>query len=224
MRPTYLAVAHTAALFVCTATFAGEPAEDTLPRDVVVKEWWQRFLSIPTDVAADVGETTAACGLAQFGNTWFLSVNATTGAVTRECIIPKGRKLVVPLVSAGCTPFPGETLEQNIQFCREAIDPYDQLSLTVNGRQRNGLIERRAHSRGFSAWFPEDNSFDLPEEDIPEGVYIMVAEGQFAVLEGLPVGEHVIRAQARSTTDTALPEFDVTYRVKIVTATSVTFE
>ncbi|MET0984453.1 MAG: hypothetical protein ABW034_03500 [Steroidobacteraceae bacterium] len=222
MRPVKVVVALTTALMAATA-LADELPTNTLPADPLVRQWWQRFLAIPNSVATDLGETPEACGLGQFGNTWFLSVTGTgEEPITRECTIPQGRKLFVPLITFGCTPFPGETLPQNVQFCREGVDAYDKLTLTIDGKNRSELIERRAQSRSFSAWFPEDNIFDTPGQfDVPAGVYVMVAEGQFALVEGLRAGEHVIHFLA-STTDASFPAYDVTFNFRIVAATSIT--
>ena len=223
MRQAKIAAVVTTCLLASSALAHG-PSRHALPTDVLVKHWWQLTLSIPNAVRSELGTTDAACGLGQRGNVWFLSSDPSGDApITRDCTIPRGRKLFVPLVTAVCTPFPGETLEENIQICREAIDPYDQLTLTIDGRKRNDLIERRAQSRGFAAWFPEDNIFDTPGQlDVPAGVYIAVAEGQFALIEGLRVGEHVIHARAISTTDPNVPKFDVIFRIRIVAPTSVT--
>jgi hypothetical protein len=222
MRAVRMALALIPALIAFTA-LAHEPAKNTLPIDPLVKQWWQRYLSIPNAVYFELGETPEACGLGQRGKVWFLSSRSGGDEpVTRHCTIPRGRKLFVPIATVVCTPFPGETLEQNIQICREVIDLYDKLTLTIDGENRNNLIERRAQSRGFPAWFPEDNLFDVPE-DVPAGVYIMVAEGQFALIEGLPEGEHVIHTRASSTTDASAPPFDVTFKIRIMAPTGVVF-
>lgn len=73
-----------------------------------------------------------------------------------------GKKLFLPIITAVCVPFPGETLRGNVRLCRELIDPFDnKVSLTIDGQKRNDLIEGRAQSRSF-AWFPEDNLLDAP--------------------------------------------------------------
>ena len=222
MHSAKITLVLTTALIASTA-LAQEPATNALPTDDLVKQWWQLTLSIPNSVRDDFRGREAACGLGQRG-VWLLTSEISAGApITQNCMIPQGRKLFVPLVTAVCTPFPGETLEENIQICREAIDPYDQLVLTVDGKNRNDLIERRAQSRGFPAWFPENNIFDTPGQlDVPAGVYIMVAEGHFALVEGLSVGAHVIRVTASSSTDTSVPKFDVIFRIRMAPATSVT--
>jgi hypothetical protein len=193
-----------------------------LPADPLVREWWQLFLSIPNAVRESLKEGTDACGLGQRGNVWFLATAGTPDVTTtRQCTVPDGAKLLVPVVSAVCTPFPGETVEDNIQICRELVDPFNKLSLTIDGRNRSHLIERRAHSRGFPAWYPEDNIWDTPGEDIPAGLYITVAEGQYALVEGLSPGTHTIRARAMSTMDSNAPKFDAIFEVTVVPAKSI---
>lgn len=204
------------------AVGADDLSEKWLPADPLSKQWWQLFLSVPNATRKDLGDGPAACGLGQNGRVWFLSTPGTPNeTLTRHCTVPKGTKLFVPIVTAVCTPFPGETLADNIQLCRELIDPFNKLSLAIDGKKRNELIERRAHSRGFPAWFPEDNFFDSPEDDVPAGVYVSVAEGQYALIEGLRVGHHTIRARASSTIDPNVPSFDAIYQIDIVAATTV---
>ncbi|HEY7640222.1 MAG TPA: hypothetical protein VH814_10895 [Steroidobacteraceae bacterium] len=221
MHSAKIAAILTTALLASSAL--AQQSDNSLPTDELVKQWWQLTLSIPNSVRADFRGWEAGCGLGQRG-VWFLTSEVSAGRpITQNCLIPQGRKLFVPVVTAVCTPFPGETLEENIQICREAVDPYDKLVLTIDGKNRNDLIERRAQSRGFPAWFPENNIFDTPGQfDVPAGIYIMVAEGQFALVEGLAVGAHVIRATASSSTDASVPKFDVIFRIRMAPATSVT--
>jgi len=193
-----------------------------LPADSLVKEWWQLYVSIPNSVRELLNERRAACGLGQRGDIWFLATAGTPDVTTtRRCTVPDGAKLLVPIVTAVCSPFPGETLEDNIQICRELIDPFNKLSLTIDGKSRNYLIERRAHSRGFAAWYPEDNIWDTPAEDIPGGIYITVAEGQYALVGGLSPGNHTIRARAASTTDSTVPKFDAIFEVTVTPAKTI---
>ena len=125
MRPTRMALVVTTAL-IASAALAHEPAKNTLPTDALTKQWWQLTLSIPNSVRSELQGTRAACGLGQRG-VWFLSSEPSEdGPVTQECTIPRGRKLFLPLVTAVCTPFPGETLEQNIQILPGSRRPVRQ--------------------------------------------------------------------------------------------------
>ena len=199
-----------------------EQAALTLPVDSLGKQWWQLYASGPNSIRSRLGESPAGCALGQRGSTWLLST-AGSGIepVTRRCTVPKGAKLFLPILTAVCTPFPGETLAQNIQICRELIDPFNKLTLTVDGKNRRNLVERRAQSQGFPIWFPEENIFDSPGEDVPAGIYIAVTEGQYALIDGLTLGHHTIHARAASTTDPSAPSFDYTFEVDVVVAKSV---
>jgi hypothetical protein len=207
---------------VSSGAYADNSFGKWLPADSLVKEWWQLFLSVPTPVREQLAESPEACGLGQHGHIWFL---ATAGApdqtTTRRCTVPHGSTLFVPVVTAVCSPFPGETLEDNVQLCRELVDPFNKLSLTIDGKNRSYLIERRAQSRGFPAWNPEENFWDTPEEDVPAGIYVTVAEGQYALIEGLSPGKHTIRARASSSKDSAVPKFDAIFEVTVATAKTI---
>jgi hypothetical protein len=213
----------TAALSVVSGgIYADNGFEKWLPTDPLVKEWWQLYLSVPNPVREQLAESRKACGLGQHGNVWLLATAGTPDrTTTRRCTVPHGALLFVPVVTAVCSPFPGETLEDNVQLCRELIDPFDKLSLTIDGKNRSHLIERRAQSRGFGAWNPEDNIWDTPEADIPAGIYVSVAEGQYALIAGLRPGKHTIRARASSTSDSTLPKFDAIFEVTVQTAKTI---
>ena len=190
--------------------------EKWLPIDPLVKEWWQLYMSVPNSVREQLAESESACGLGQRGSVWYLATNGVPDVTTtRRCVVPQGVTLFVPVVVAACAPFPGETVEENVQICRELIDPFDKLSLTVDDKNRSFLIERRAQSRGFPVWYPEDNFWDTPEDDVPAGVYVTVAEGQYALVGGLSPGKHTIRARATSTTDSNVPKFDAIFEVTV---------
>lgn len=193
------------------------------PSDSLVARWWQYYLSIPTPIRNALGESVEACGLGQSGDTWLLTqVGVPDVPTTSHCVIPKGTTLFIPVITSVCIPYPGETLRDNVQICREAIDVMDRLNVTIDGRQRNGLIERRAQSKAFPVWMPEENFFDVPDSDVPAGVYSAVAEGYYITLGPLSVGHHTIRATAASSSDPTAPAFDATYEIDIVAPTSIT--
>ena len=221
-RPGRGALLGMALVLMSLGAHAEDDSQSTLPVDALGKQWWQIYGSMPNSIRANLGESPAACGLGQRGSMWFLSTAASgVEPVTRRCTVPKGVKLFLPLVTAVCTPFPGETLAENIQLCRELIDPFNQLTLTIDGKNRRNLVERRAQSQGFPLWFPEDNLFDSPGEDVPAGVYVAVTEGQYALIEGLPLGRHTIHARAVSTTDPNVPSFDYVYELNVVAAKTI---
>jgi hypothetical protein len=200
---------------------ASDTSKEAVPTDSSSVRWWQLFGSIPNDIRARMGEDPAACGIGQHGNTWYIATSQSgNGLVTRRCTVPKGTSLFIPLITALCIPYPGETLPENVQLCHDLIEPFDVLTFKVDGKNSKGLIERRVHSRAFPIWFPEKNYFDLPGEDVPAGVYTAVADGYYALLE-LEPGRHTIYAKAMSTLSPEIPVFEYTYEINVLTAKGI---
>lgn len=69
-------------------------------------EWWQWTVSVPSAVNPLLDETGKYCGVAQHGDFWYLTGN-TGGDTTRRCAVPKGVKLLVPVVNTFCYPEEG---------------------------------------------------------------------------------------------------------------------
>jgi hypothetical protein len=194
----------------------------SLPVDPLGKQWWQLYNSIPLSVRDKLGETREGCALGQRGNLWLLNTAGDGSApVTRRCTIPRNTQIFLPIITAFCVPFPGETIADNIQLCRELIDPFNRLTLTIDGKNRHDLIERRAQSQAFPLWLPEDNIFDIPGENTPAGIYTAVTEGQYALIQSLPVGRHTIHAKAVATKNPDIPAFDYTWIIDVVKPTGI---
>ena len=118
---------------------------------------------------------------------------------------------------------PTKPFAQNIELCREGSDLADLLSLKIDGKARNDLIERRANFHVFALPVPDDNPFGFPA-----GVVVAVHDGFFATIPPLAPGRHTIRVKSTTTefgfaTDTryhlnivhperALPSFPGTQR------------
>ena len=214
-----------AALALMSLAAHAQSATSTLPVDALGKQWWQLYAGIPNSVKTKLGETAAGCALGQRGELWLLNTAGDGSTpVTRRCTIPTHTRLFFPIITAVCVPYPGETVADNIQLCRELIDPFDKLTLTVDGNNRHGRIERRAQSQAFPIWFPEDNLFDIPGvpgENVPAGVYKAVTEGQYAQIAALPVGRHIIHATAVATKNPEIPAFDYTWIIDVVAPTGI---
>ena len=197
-------------------------ATSSLPVDPLGKEWWQLYAGIPDAIKARLAETPAACALGQHGNLWLLNTAGDGSTpVTRRCKVPTNTQLFLPIITAFCVPFPGETIPDNIQLCRELIDPFNRLTLTIDGKNRYDLIERRAQSQAFPLWLPEDNLFDVPGENTPAGIYTAVTEGQYARIKSLPAGRHVIHAKAVATKNPEIPAFEYTWILDVVKPTGI---
>ena len=109
----------------------------------------QHAISIPAPQNPFNDLTGADCGPGQRGNIWFLYItngNPIGEPVERECTIPVGKTIFMPIMSWVCIPFPEESVAFNIQGCKEANDLTDTRRLRIDGKARNDLIERRASS------------------------------------------------------------------------------
>jgi hypothetical protein len=174
--------------------------------------WWQNAVSVPAPQNPILDESGTYCAIGQRSNMWFLYGsygNAIGDPITRECSVPTGRHFLVPIVNVLCTPFEGETVEDNVKLCKDFIDMVDMKALTVDGVDRSNLIKRYGASKKFSTVFPDDNYLGYPA-----GIYFSVADGYYAQLPPLAVGEHTIHLQgAISAYDFSV---DVIYRINVV--------
>jgi hypothetical protein len=185
----------------------------------VSAEWWQNAVSVPAPQNPILDESGTYCAIGQRGNMWFLYGsygNPIGEPITRECTVPAGRQFLVPIVNVLCTPFEGETVEDNVKLCKDFIDLVDMKALTVDGVDRSKLIKRYGASNKFSTVFPDDNYLGYPA-----GIYFSVADGYYAQLPPLAVGAHTIHLQgAISAYDFSV---DVIYHINVVTPGVVIF-
>ena len=152
--------------------------------------WWQLVMSIPGPQNPFLDETGASCGIGQNGNTWFLYSSSVGPKVELDCTIPAGKTIFLALVAGICVPFPGETIPQQFEFCKEAIDPTDVLVLRIDGKPRNDLIERRATTHTFALQISDENVFGYAQ-----GVFVAVHDGFYAKVPPLEPGRHTIRVK-----------------------------
>lgn len=182
-------------------------------------EWWQWAYSLPIPENPILDETGAKCALGQRGSTWFLAGTAGGGPVTRTCSVPEGVDLFLPILNGAFFDSPntcGQGPESfSIPEMRAILDGFVDgatgISLEIDGDPGLGKV-RRARSAVFAIAVPDDN-FAGP--GCPSGVYSpAVADGYWALLHGLEVGEHTLTFHAEN------PDFgfeiDVTYHLTVV--------
>ncbi len=155
--------------------------------------WWQHALSFPTSQNPILDETGERCMLGQRGDTWFLhgSFGNPLGApIERNCTIPTGKRIYLPIVNFVCTLASGETVRDIVRQCRDIVDLADLTALEVDGQVSNDLIKRRRQTTAFDITLPADNIIG-----VPAGSYIAVHDGYFALLPELGEGLHTIHLQ-----------------------------
>jgi hypothetical protein len=203
---------HGLAAVICLASVQPAAAE-SLPNDAnsLGARWWQLAMSIPTPVNPLLDDTGKLCMIGQQGSTWFLNTAAGPlgDPAHATCTIPEGVPILVPLFVVLCNPSPGETIQDNIAICKAEADAVDIRRLRIDGKIRNGLIQRRARRSPFPITVPADNLFGFPA-----GVFDSVHDGHFALIPPLARGTHVVRAVGGRSVDGL--GFDVIYRLHIV--------
>lgn len=111
------------------------------PPVALLNEWWQWLVSIPSAVNPLLDNNGKACSLGQRGNLWFL-VGNTGGRTVRQCSLPAGSRVLIPLHNTFCFTDRARTAEQ----C------YDQVL---------------RHYTGFMTWSAELNGVPLEIIDQP---------------------------------------------------------
>jgi hypothetical protein len=176
-------------------------------------QWVQMLVSYPTPVSPYLDSTGTKCGLGQAGPTWFLFAQGGPLGEPFEstCTIPSDKRILLPLLPGFCIPDPNQTIEQSAQDCADGADASTVLLLQIDDVEQSGLVERRTSRRPFSLPVPEDNAFGLPG-----GIFTAVADGFFASLPQLAVGDHTIRVQVSITFMGETQSFDTRYLLHIV--------
>lgn len=158
--------------------------------------WWQYVLAIPAVDNPAADSTGAKCGVDQAnGKIFFLTGNFTSDTtVTRNCSIPAGRTLIIPIVNTECStveapPFFGAN-EKDLRVCAPTgMDGVDLSSLTliIDGKPVKNLADYRAQSPVFTFYLPAGNIFGLPE-----GPGSAVSDGFWAIVPPLSSGSHTV--------------------------------
>lgn len=182
-------------------------------------EWWQWAYSLPVDQNPILDETGEKCVLGQRGSTWFLAGTAGGGPVRRSCSVPEGVDLFLPIINGAFFDSPDACGQGPESFpipemraiLAGFVDGAAGLSLVLDGEPVHGKV-RRARSAVFAVAVPEDS---FAGEGCAPGVYSpAVADGYWALLHGLEVGEHTLTFHAEN------PDFgfeiDVTYHLTVV--------
>jgi hypothetical protein len=171
--------------------------------------WVQKLLSFPTDSSPYLDGTGTKCGLGQGGPVWYLFAQGgpIDAPFESACSVPSDKRILLPVLPGFCIPDAGQTLKD----CVGGADGSSVLLLQIDGIDRLDLVEHRISNRPFSLTAPKDNIFGLAE-----GVYRSVADGTFATLPPLAVGDHVIRVQVSFTDNGETQAFDTRYALRIV--------
>ena len=148
--------------------------------------------------------TGAQCGAKQGGEVWFLASSDGTQAVVRDCAIPAGRTLFVPLVSTMERSNSGEpNCGAMARQAAGALAHVSRLAMSIDGHPVGGLESHRQ---------PTGECFALDARQASRSATkAAVADGYYVMLQPLPPGPHTIVVQARIDSTT----LSTTYRLDV---------
>ena len=180
--------------------------------------WLQWAMSIPasSNPILDTDGTFAAVG--QSGKVWFLAGNFG-GATERSITIASGTPLFFPIVNIfwnntpeyGDAPWSAEQEAYARSVIGAVVDTAQNLVLEIDGRPVRNIYNYRVASPAGLCNIPlTDNILGAPLQPIP---HECVADGYWALLPPMSVGEHTIRfAGGFSANGFSL---DVTYHITV---------
>jgi hypothetical protein len=187
--------------------------------------WWQWFFSVPASKNPGLAKNGAVdCSVGQSGDVWFLAGSFLgSGRFIRNCSIPVGKSLVVPLINSWADNVcnsPPLGVEQLRASAAGSVIPASNLHASVDAQQLGNLDSNRAISPVFSYTLspsPDNVIFvgfgvTLPGDCWPSlTVKPAVADGFYVVLTPLTTGVHRINfgGSAPGTTQ------DITYQLTV---------
>ena len=204
------------ALIGATVAFAGNPNPGVLPPNSHPfgktyeewnAKWWQWFFSVPASKNPGLATNSAVdCSVGQSGKVWFLAGHFLEGGkFTRNCTIPVGKALFVPLINSWvdnvCATSP-LTEDQLHAAAANLVTPPANLHASIDGNSLTNLESYRAISPVFSYTLPPppDNvikaafNVSIPYDcgTTSPTVTGAVADGFYLMLHPLTPGSHSI--------------------------------
>jgi hypothetical protein len=177
------------------------------PNYTLQHDWWQWAMSIPSASNPILDNSGARCAFGQRGNLWFLAGN-TGGRTTRECTIPAGTRVLIPVHNTFCFPDASFTEQQCFEAVRDDFDSFTVARATLDDMPL-ALDEFPAIPGDY--W-----TFVVPRNGLfgtKPGLYrATVAAGRWAFANFPAAGIFTLRIEAKNT---AGFELDVTYKLTV---------
>lgn len=154
--------------------------------------WWKWLLSLPAQKNPASDKSAQYCVLGQDDpNVWFLA-GTFGGSVTRECTIPSGKAILMPIINYECS-FADEpliTTHKELELkCKSEIDDIKHLSVIIDESLLNNLVRYRIHSRIFSIDLQDNNILG-----VKSGRTQMITDGFWIFLKPLEIGHHRVNS------------------------------
>jgi hypothetical protein len=177
-------------------------------------KWWQWVVAIPKESNPLTDNTGKNCAINQNGPVWFLA-GTTGGSVTRQCTVPAGKAILVPIINFECSfvEYPNLKSESELRTCAKSqTDQVTSLQASIDGINLQNPSNYRVQSPIFIWNIPKDNVYEAPS-----GATKSVADGYWIFLQPLKSGKHDIHVSGISGQFTAssVQNFgvDITYHM-----------
>ena len=193
-------------------------------------EFWKWQFSLPVD--RNPIFDTAACSEGQSGHVWFLGGTTSAieiepgvilGEATRDCTVPVGTALFLPIVNVECSTVEGNgATEAELRGCASSFaDAITDLSAELDGVPLKNLSAYRVESALFTFGpLPDNNVLQFFGVNAPAGtVSASVSDGVHLMLAPLSRGDHTLHFHgALDLSSIGGPTFvqDITYHLTVV--------
>jgi hypothetical protein len=181
--------------------------------------WWPWALAEPAATNPVVDPTGASCAVGQPGGKVWLLAGTFGGAATRECTVPKGKALLLPLVNNFWCAFPEDPPnEKTLEFIRAQMAFVKRdaanLSATIDGVAVPNLRDFYVESAVFRVVLPPGNVAGAPAGLVCDP---SVDFGFYLIVKPLSTGEHTIRFTGGFADTTGALRFstDTTYHLTV---------
>lgn len=181
--------------------------------------WWQWAMRIPNDRNPILDATGAHCAEGQSGPVWFLAGNYG-GVTRRECTVPRGRALFVPLLNQvwwqTLQDDPANTIPWMYGWVRDAVRGA-QITASLDGRPVVEPTRYYEETPVFTTRFPTENpwGFDATWLPVVRGLLTCdtsVDAGYALMIHPLPPGDHTLHFEGANAGGFSL---DVTYTLHV---------
>jgi hypothetical protein len=168
-----------------------------------LERYWIWVASMPKDVHPRGDTTGGNCGTNQNGPVWFLDPPVDQPMLkTFYCEIPEDKAIFVPVIVGECDPtILDNPTDSNISDCAKVGNDQGNLKFSIDGKtlleigktsqSKEDYSLYRTTSDFFNISFVKNNIFDAST-----GIYRARADGYFAIVQPLPLGDHEMLIQS----------------------------
>ena len=147
-------------------------------------DWWNWALSFEDELSPVSDTTGAQCGNGQKGNVWFLAGSYGSDAIHRECTIPTGKYLLIPMV--------------NDYYYADTDESYSCAELNSDAefstKKVSVLIDGMSLKNANTHYEQTKECFKLKMYD---EVFNASAAGYWVMINPLTSGNHTLRVQSK---------------------------